>query len=363
MTSRRSCGECAGPTASRLMSSLARASTEWPSCGLSTAGCWGFETSTTSPAHCGGANRCRLRTGPRAGASRPTDRPFRRPTGRSKHGAFEVGYPPCAKGGNMRKPVLLVAFAVAVALAGSAATASSSAPGPKNYRANLEGFQENPSLSTTGHGHVSLRIDDAAETIEYELTYDDLEGVGTTPFVTNGVVVLAHIHVSAPGVNGGVAVFFCGGGGKPPARRRRARSVASSCQPTWSARRSRGSTREKRRPSRNSSRAFAPGMPTPTCTPRAGRAARSAVRSASAKGAECSSAERGCRPAAGVRVRLPWPGRCFARVPIGQWHRPRLSVCAPLVRRCQSRAFCLLRLKTENIARLARERLADRIKR
>ena len=115
----------------------------------------------------------------------------------------------------MRKPVLLVAFAVAVALAGSAATASSSAPGPKNYRANLEGFQENPSLSTTGHGHVSLRIDEAAETIEYELTYDDLEGVGTTPFVTNGVVVQAHIHISAPGVNGGVAVFFCGGGGKP----------------------------------------------------------------------------------------------------------------------------------------------------
>ena len=70
-------------------------------------------------------------------------------------------------------------------------------------------------MSTTGHGQVSLRIDDAAETIEYELTYDDLEGVGTTPFVTNGVVIEAHIHVSAPGVNGGVAVFFCGGGGKP----------------------------------------------------------------------------------------------------------------------------------------------------
>jgi hypothetical protein len=29
------------------------------------------------------------------------------------------------------------------------------------------------------------------------------------------VVVQAHIHISAPGVNGGVAVFFCGGGGKP----------------------------------------------------------------------------------------------------------------------------------------------------
>ena len=63
-------------------------------------------------------------------------------------------------------------------------------------------------------GTSACEIDEAAETIEYELTYDDLEGVGTTPFVTNGVVLFAHIHVSAPGVNGGVAVFFCGGGGK-----------------------------------------------------------------------------------------------------------------------------------------------------
>ena len=89
----------------------------------------------------------------------------------------------------MRKPVLFVVFAFAVALAGNTSTASSAAPGPKNYRANLEGFQENPSLSTTGRGHLSLRIDDEAQTIEYELAYGDLEGVGTTPFVTDGVVL------------------------------------------------------------------------------------------------------------------------------------------------------------------------------
>jgi hypothetical protein len=62
---------------------------------------------------------------------------------------------------------------------------------------------------------LRLRIDDEAQTMEYELSYDNLEGVGTTPFVTNGVVTAAHIHVSAPGVNGGVATFLCGGGGKP----------------------------------------------------------------------------------------------------------------------------------------------------
>ena len=31
-----------------------------------------------------------------------------------------------------------------------------------------------------------------------------------------GAGTAAHIHVSAPGVNGGVSTFFCGGGGRPP---------------------------------------------------------------------------------------------------------------------------------------------------
>src|SRR5205809_549211 len=39
------------------------------------------------------------------------------------------------------------------------------------------------------------------------------------------------------------------------------------------------------------------------------------------------------------------------------------SACAPFARRCRPLAFCLLRLKPENVARLAREGLADRIER
>ena len=38
--------------------------------------------------------------------------------------------------------------------------------------------------------------------------------MGTTPFVTDGVVLFAHIHISAPSFNGGVSAFLCGGGGK-----------------------------------------------------------------------------------------------------------------------------------------------------
>jgi hypothetical protein len=118
------------------------------------------------------------------------------------------------KEANVKTRLTTIAIAVAVTALGGVPTASSSAPGPRNYRALLDGFEENPSVSTTGRGHLSLRIDEENETITYALTYDNLEGVGTTPFVTNGVVLFAHIHVAAPAVNGGVSTFLCGGGGK-----------------------------------------------------------------------------------------------------------------------------------------------------
>src|ERR1700752_84405 len=41
--------------------------------------------------------------------------------------------------------------------------------------------------------------------------------------------------------------------------------------------------------------------------------------------------------------------------------RARSSACDPFARRCWSLAFCSIRFKLENVTRLARERLADRI--
>jgi hypothetical protein len=70
----------------------------------------------------------------------------------------------------------------------------------------MHGFEENPSVMTTGRGRLRLRIDDDAQIIRFELSYDDLEG---------GAVSASHIHVAAKHVNGGVSAFFCGGGGKP----------------------------------------------------------------------------------------------------------------------------------------------------
>jgi CHRD domain len=110
---------------------------------------------------------------------------------------------------------LLIAEIVTTALVLSPLSAGASdRRGANHFKVDLVGFQEVPSISTTGHAHLELTIDDEAQTIEFEMTFADLEGVGTTPFVTNGVVTASHIHIGARGTNGGVSVFFCGGGGQ-----------------------------------------------------------------------------------------------------------------------------------------------------
>jgi len=78
--------------------------------------------------------------------------------------------------------------------------------GRNSLRAKLKGFEEVPANSTTGTGRLRLKIVDDSS-IEFALTYDDLEGTVTTA---------SHIHLGQKDVNGGVSVFFCGGGGRPP---------------------------------------------------------------------------------------------------------------------------------------------------
>jgi hypothetical protein len=77
--------------------------------------------------------------------------------------------------------------------------------GDDQFQIRLTGFQENPSISTTGRGRLTLEIQDDAERIEFRLRYSDLEG---------GAVGAAHIHLGALHTNGGVVAFLCGGGGK-----------------------------------------------------------------------------------------------------------------------------------------------------
>jgi len=106
----------------------------------------------------------------------------------------------------------LVAAVFALAVSAAVASDDDSRSGRNHFRIGLGGFQENPSISTTGTGELDLRIDDEAETIEFELSYSNLEG----NLVPGGRVLAAHIHLAARGVNGGVVAFLCGGGGQDP---------------------------------------------------------------------------------------------------------------------------------------------------
>ena len=90
--------------------------------------------------------------------------------------------------------------------AASYAVAQSGSPGARHVRADLNGYQEVNSISTTGKGRFTASIDDQNQIISYELSYEALEGETT---------VQAHIHFAQRSVNGAVHAFLCGGGGKP----------------------------------------------------------------------------------------------------------------------------------------------------
>lgn len=75
-----------------------------------------------------------------------------------------------------------------------------------SFRARLKGFAEVPAVSSTGTGEFRLRIIDDSS-MEFELTYQDLEGTATTA---------AHVHLGNKSDSGGVSYFLCGGGGRPP---------------------------------------------------------------------------------------------------------------------------------------------------
>jgi CHRD domain-containing protein len=97
-----------------------------------------------------------------------------------------------------------VALGVGV-LAGVSTVVSGDDRGGDSFRLRLEGFQENPSISTPARGRLSLEIQDN-DTIEYRLRYSGFEGT---------TVTASHIHLGARHTNGGVVAFLCGGGDKP----------------------------------------------------------------------------------------------------------------------------------------------------
>ncbi len=103
----------------------------------------------------------------------------------------------------MHKPIPIIAITLTLVAAG---VVSAQEENQRNaFRTPLDGYQEIPTLSTTGNGLLVLRVADDESSIDYTLSYDALEGN----------VLQAHIHLGRPAFNGGVMVFLCSNVGSP----------------------------------------------------------------------------------------------------------------------------------------------------
>jgi len=103
----------------------------------------------------------------------------------------------------MRKACLAVLFVSVVLFA--AAVPAQAAGG--SAVARLRSFEEVPATSTPGGGFFSATISDDDSSIDYELSYFNIEGN----------VTQAHLHFAQRSVNGGIVVFLCSNLGNGPA--------------------------------------------------------------------------------------------------------------------------------------------------
>jgi len=87
---------------------------------------------------------------------------------------------------------------------GAAGAIAAGKPGSL-LQAHLRGFQEVPSVSTAATGEFRARISKDEQSIEFSLTYENLQNT----------VTQAHIHVAQPGVNGSIVIWLCGTASNP----------------------------------------------------------------------------------------------------------------------------------------------------
>ena len=108
---------------------------------------------------------------------------------------------------NKMKILIVTAFAFLLIVSLMFVFAPTNSASNESHKADLSGYEEVPAVSSTGTGSLRLKVDEANQTIDYEVSYENLEGTTTTA---------SHIHLGQRAVNGGVIAFFCGGGGRPP---------------------------------------------------------------------------------------------------------------------------------------------------
>ena len=98
------------------------------------------------------------------------------------------------------KKIAVLASAVAMMVCfGIVALAIAHGDKGRSLRATLRGIEEPPSVITSASGQFKATISRDESSIQYELSYENLQGT-----VTQG-----HIHVGQKGVNGGISVWLC----------------------------------------------------------------------------------------------------------------------------------------------------------
>jgi hypothetical protein len=106
--------------------------------------------------------------------------------------------------GKLARKGLVLAVVIGVLGVGSYAIAGG---GSKSFKGSpLNGYEENPDISTVATGSFKARLSDDGTSLAYELRYSGLEG---------GPATASHVHFGKRAVNGGVSFFLCGGGTKP----------------------------------------------------------------------------------------------------------------------------------------------------
>jgi CHRD domain-containing protein len=109
----------------------------------------------------------------------------------------------------MRRRGMIATLAVGVAALGIAAfaLAGGSGAGFNHLRATMSGYQEVPSVSSTGSADFRADVSKDGKSISWRLSYRGLEGD----------VRQSHIHFGQRSVNGGISVFLCTNLGNGPA--------------------------------------------------------------------------------------------------------------------------------------------------
>jgi len=80
-------------------------------------------------------------------------------------------------------------------------------PNANEFKADLNGFQETPAVSTTGYGDFRAKLSDDGTSLHFVFRYAGLEG---------GSSLFAHVHFGERGVAGGVSYFLCGPAANAP---------------------------------------------------------------------------------------------------------------------------------------------------